>query len=481
MIDHNIWDGDQLGRFAEGIYLQRYLENLYLLDAKGTSSFVLNINSEWGHGKTWFLTRLAKQLAENHPVVYFDAWKNDFTKDALLSFISVVCTELSEQFNQHNNLKKSLGNLSSAFSTVLKKSAPILAAAAVKQLTGLTIEHFSSDEETLNEESNKLIKDTASKLANVIAENSIEQFIQTRKGIEEFEVAIAELIDEIDDMTDPHLPIYIFIDELDRCRPTYAIELLESIKHLFNVKGVVFVVATDTKQLSHSIKAVYGNDFDSIAYLKRFFYAQYRLADPDYKKMSSFLFEGFNPEEKFFIPKSILDNYDYSVFFSNTSKYFQLTARDQEQVFNILKTIVLTSKKQKTHYILLLFLICLKHKFENSFYDIQSNPYDAVKLSKFITENKSQGKITSVKIKAMYYSNSTGNPQFVELDGIFQYYMSLLDGDLKKHEFGYHYVGFSYEQEIFDQLTHTSTPKSGHDLGSYFNLLSQAGRLIVNI
>ena len=74
------------------------------------------------------------------------------------------------------------------------------------------------------------------------------------------------------------------IDELDRCRPTYAIELLEAAKHFFNVDHIVFVLCLDRAQLAHSVKAVYGASFDAEGYLWRFFDIDYRLPSPDRKK-----------------------------------------------------------------------------------------------------------------------------------------------------------------------------------------------------
>ena len=65
-------------------------------------------------------------------------------------------------------------------------------------------------------------------------------------------------------------PVVVVIDELDRCRPLYAIELLEAAKHLFSVENIVFVLAINLRELGHSIKAVYGSDFDSHEYLERF-------------------------------------------------------------------------------------------------------------------------------------------------------------------------------------------------------------------
>ncbi|WP_421295629.1 KAP family P-loop NTPase fold protein [Aeromonas sp. 604534] len=72
-------------------------------------------------------------------------------------------------------------------------------------------------------------------------------------------------------------PAFILIDELDRCRPSYAVEMLETIKHIFDIPGVVFVLATDTEQLQHAIKVIYGDGFDAESYLGRFFHRRFTL------------------------------------------------------------------------------------------------------------------------------------------------------------------------------------------------------------
>ena len=67
--------------------------------------------------------------------------------------------------------------------------------------------------------------------------------------------------------------------KLDRCRPDYAIRFLETIKHVFEVDHVTFLLAVDKQQLTHSIKGVYGHQFDAEKYLERF--ADVRLSLPD--------------------------------------------------------------------------------------------------------------------------------------------------------------------------------------------------------
>ena len=78
-----------------------------------------------------------------------------------------------------------------------------------------------------------------------------------------------------------NLPLIVVIDELDRCRPSYAVELLETAKHLFMVDGVVFVLAVNRSELAHSVRAIYGSDFDAPGYLRRFFDVDFRLPDAD--------------------------------------------------------------------------------------------------------------------------------------------------------------------------------------------------------
>jgi predicted KAP-like P-loop ATPase len=60
------------------------------------------------------------------------------------------------------------------------------------------------------------------------------------------------------------------VDELDRCRPDYAIRVLERIKHFFDISGIVFIIGMDRNQLCHSICGLYGERFNSSEYLKKF-------------------------------------------------------------------------------------------------------------------------------------------------------------------------------------------------------------------
>ena len=77
--------------------------------------------------------------------------------------------------------------------------------------------------------------------------------------IKKFKTNLKDFANELKEQK--NCPVVVVIDELDRCRPLYAIELLEVAKHLFSVENIVFVLAINLRELGHSIKAVYGSDF----------------------------------------------------------------------------------------------------------------------------------------------------------------------------------------------------------------------------
>ncbi len=187
-------------------------------------------------------------------------------------------SELAEFFSKIPAGKRLFNDALNTFSKVWKPVTKILVTAGVKYVlkTDLgEIEAAFSQNPTNNDpdessDSGKLLEDTSKKLDKAI-EAALKEHSTTKNAISEFKTKLTLLIDELEKASGIELPLFIFIDELDRCRPDYAIELLEGIKHLFGVKGIYFVVATNISQLSESVKAVYGSGFDGERYLKRFF------------------------------------------------------------------------------------------------------------------------------------------------------------------------------------------------------------------
>lgn len=106
----------------------------------------------------------------------------------------------------------------------------------------------------------------------------VTSYRQGRQAIADLKACLATMISHVP-MAGSAPPVVIIIDELDRCRPTYAIKLLEEIKHLFDVAGLIFIFGMHGQQLAHSVNAAYGANFDGASYLKRFMKRRYTLKE----------------------------------------------------------------------------------------------------------------------------------------------------------------------------------------------------------
>jgi hypothetical protein len=107
----------------------------------------------------------------------------------------------------------------------------------------------------------------------------LESHESDRKVFEKFRNALAELAVALSkasgeselDQRGPQLPLIFIIDEMDRCRPSFALELLEKIKHFFAVPNVIFVLVSSLKHLEGAVKHSYGN-IDAQTYLEKFYH-----------------------------------------------------------------------------------------------------------------------------------------------------------------------------------------------------------------
>lgn len=127
-------------------------------------------------------------------------------------------------------------------------------------------------------------------------EAQIQAYTTKKNSIKEFKDSLEKYVAESTD----DRPVVFIIDEMDRCRPNYAVELLEQVKHLFNVKGIVFVLSIDKVQLGHAIRGVYGNDnINSDEYLRRFIDVEYSLPRPEKMAFINYLYGFFRFDEFF--------------------------------------------------------------------------------------------------------------------------------------------------------------------------------------
>ncbi|MEX3950644.1 P-loop NTPase fold protein [Paraburkholderia sp. EG287A] len=277
------FDDDQLDRKKAAEFLTNYLVGRHRVagSVPGNESFVLNVNAEWGLGKTYFLREWAKMLrSQGHFVVYFDAWENDYSSDPFVGFMSAINAQLTASLPTRGKIANKAKAMTLAGTKVIKTAAPGIALAVIKHLSGVDFHDVASHIE-------EAAKGAGEEIISIIKADLEKQNKDLKNAIEEFKSSFASFAKTYEIRAAAKLPIFLMVDELDRCRPSYAIELLEKIKHVFRVANVYTVVATDSEQLAHSIKAVYGARFDSRKYLRRFFDHESRLDTPQFGQLAA--------------------------------------------------------------------------------------------------------------------------------------------------------------------------------------------------
>lgn len=278
---------DTIGRNDDLFYFVRILSGL-------NSGSAVALNAAWGSGKTFFVKQ-AKMLIDIHnpnsdidieclneeeitsikkvydrynsgaeeydmpkmATVYYDAWKYDDTEDPLLSMLYCIMNRFGESVPEDKVavIKKFAKQSISTFSS------------AVRYVTGINVQEIL-----------ETIKNFA---------EACEDTVKEQKSNESLEKRINSFLNDV--VLDDEEKLIIFIDELDRCNPQYAVKLLERVKHYFNHPKVIFVISYNKAELQHSIKTLYGSEFSADKYLERFFDYEFGLSTIDVEKYMDIL------------------------------------------------------------------------------------------------------------------------------------------------------------------------------------------------
>ncbi|WP_417446775.1 KAP family P-loop NTPase fold protein [Kangiella sp.] len=483
------WEDDKLDRKAEAEYLVKYINRKY--EASDATSLSINLNAEWGQGKTFFLRNLRRDLSEQgYPTVYYDAWRNDFSNEALVSFISEISDELAKALDANPKIKEKIHTFKEKGKQIIKSSVPILLSALVKHLlrtddlSGLIPEDEDKPDSNQSDSTSDF-SDTVSKLTTSAATSMLEQHKESQKSIGEFTEALKELVKELGKgdgkLKDKKLPIYILVDELDRCRPTFAIELLEAIKHLFGVHGVVFLVATNTSELQASVKAVYGGEFSAKAYLRRFFDIEYSFRKPSRKEFCRQVISDieFGDNVNSYEPNGQDDFESILDMFWRFCDYFNLGLRDIEQLSISLEACIYTAE-DKVELPLLLFLLILKQQEFGDYYERFKQQGGKLVLENFFKENSFNNTIF-LQTKERYHKAHTYHNSKIAIKDVLSVYFHNL-GRANGDNFFFSSSSFSIQERIVENLRSELMRSNSKDRNKrlifykYFEMVQHAGQ-----
>lgn len=236
-------------------------------------SLVLSLTSKYGSGKTTFLEMWKSSLDRKDEttdkllVISLNAWESDYYGDPLFAIISALVESLETEGQSANtlvNAAKDFGWFATAIGGQIVNKVTGIDAVAAGEL--------AEKKKEKREETAQNIPDTFS-------------IYQDRKATME---SLKEAIKTFVAASEPR--VLFLVDELDRCRPDYAITYLETIKHIFDIKGVVFLLAADRQQLENSAKIAFGSNLDFEEYYRKFIHREITLppvSEAGYMRLAS--------------------------------------------------------------------------------------------------------------------------------------------------------------------------------------------------
>ena len=254
-------------------------------------------------------------------------------------------------------------------------------------------------------------------------------------------------------LIDKDKPFVIFIDELDRCRPLYAIELLERIKHIFGVDGLIFVLSIDKKQLSESIKSQYGN-IDAASYLKRFIELEYHLKNTNKDEFCTYLYRHYSIDS-IIKSKNINNTYgndlDHLAMLKYLVESLDLTLREIEQAFIQIDIVFKTMQPRlfESHFRVFIFFIVLKIKRQDLYFGLinKTISHQEILESVLSRQNNDSRRDIATSIKSIVYGTSMTNE---ELQQVIQQETEKLEGISDKSS-----IQYSQQDWLVKLLNHT--------------------------
>ena len=321
-----------------------YANILTQIVSKFYNGGVVAVNGKWGTGKTTFV-KMWRQSLENDGFItlYFNVWQDDYITDPLIGFIGQM----------RDICKTAVDN--DKFSKLVDTASKIIVSAVPAILKGITKKY-------LGEVCANAVYDSISDVADSF-KKEIENYQEQRNSIERFRKLLTELVASFGS----DKPIVFMVDELDRCNPSYAVKVLERIKHLFDIPNVVFVLSIDKVQLCSSIRGYYGTDaINAEEYLQRFINLEYQLPEPNAEAFCKYLYKHYKYDAISFIhhEKGCFESFSCHLF-----RKMNLSLREMDRIYAHMRLVLQSYNDRQTIYVSVLLLLIYIRKIDIDFYN----------------------------------------------------------------------------------------------------------------
>lgn len=354
--DNKPFDNDLLGRKD---IAQLWQDTLL----KSGKHFVMAVDASWGMGKSYFARNWeCKLLNDDYKVCYIDAFEYDFTDDPFMTITSNLIEafefkDLDEVANKLNVFIRTFKNqtlenmpllVEGGMQVLINQAAPVLNTSIVNSILKyfrvitkiFTKSIQESSKATMNPMDKVVDKDknysqVLLEFKNLLKEKTAELVEQTRQA------TVGEIIENNSNtIKQDTKPLIVIVDELDRCKPTYAIEFLEKLKHLFDISNMIFILFINEDELAKAISHSYGVDGKN--YLGKFIHVSASISTKKYTScnLTTYFYKYIHSVDQF-IGEDLQDYANSMIFMFETlqSIYPTLSLRDIDNIVQCADTL----------------------------------------------------------------------------------------------------------------------------------------------
>lgn len=396
----------------------RYISSFLKLINGLEENKIIALDGEWGSGKTWFVKsveylmnsesnnelnivdkEIMNKVKDKYMTFYYNAWENDDAESAMLSLMYKLINDSCLQKNESE-----VGAIPRLLNTVIKF---------------VTNGAVDIKEDIFGEQWNN------------------KQITDCIKTSEEIKETFKQIIDNL--LIENKNRLLIIIDEIDRCKPTFAIDLLENIKHFYNDDRIIFLVTTNNKELASSVCKIYGEKYDGALYLDRIFDINLELPNNYIQDYINAIDDGNSGS-----------NYHFKVC-RELAKENKMTMREYNRYLNSMESIKYnliggySYLSLFANYIIIPVSMSLRIKDKNRYYNFIKGEEFSI-ISQLVNNNRFynnlERKIVLQKDRDRGITNITGENIELEnqriLTSLEEIYIQLLRGiDLENYEWEY--------------------------------------------
>jgi hypothetical protein len=240
--------------------------------------FIVGIFGRWGTGKTTLMRMLERDLAATDATtVWFSAWLYGQEKEIWAAFLQSLTSRLAARLRFVDKMRFSasvfrrglsgamlLYQLPEYLWRVILVAAPLIAAAALSQ-------HVASDAALLLQSGGvlaslalaawALLKPAATAIQREVKPDfNLYRSVDFDKHIGFLERFRDQFTRIVASLPERNRRVVIFVDDLDRCGPDKALELLDAIKIFLDVPGCIFVLGIDLSIIQQALAKKYPED-----------------------------------------------------------------------------------------------------------------------------------------------------------------------------------------------------------------------------